>query len=54
MIDQDPNDPTTWIKVGQAWAFYLGRPGSLHRDVIEGKARIAIQMVVVETLAANG
>ena len=35
-------------------AFDLGQLGSLQREVIEGRARIAIQIAVVETLAANG
>ena len=34
-------------------AFNLGQPGSLRSEVIEGRARIAIQIAVVETLAAN-
>jgi hypothetical protein len=35
-------------------AFNLGQLGSLQHEVIEGRARIAIQIAVVETLAANG
>ena len=35
-------------------AFNLGQLGSLQREVIAGRARIAIQIAVVETLAANG
>ena len=35
-------------------AFNLGQLGSLQREVIEGKARIAIQIAFVETLTANG
>ena len=35
-------------------AFNLAQLGSLRREVIEGGARIAIQIAVVETLAANG
>jgi hypothetical protein len=34
-------------------AFNLGQLGSLQREVIAGRARIAIQIAVVETLAAN-
>jgi hypothetical protein len=34
-------------------AFNLGQLSSLQREVIEGRARIAIQIAVVETLAAN-
>jgi hypothetical protein len=35
-------------------AFNLGQLGSLQREVIEGRARIAIQIAFVETLTANG
>jgi len=35
-------------------AFNLGRIGSLRREIIAGRARTAIQIAVVETLAANG
>ena len=35
-------------------AFNLGQLGSLQREVVEGRARIAIQIAVVETLAAHG
>jgi hypothetical protein len=35
-------------------AFNLGQLSSLQREVIAGRARIAIQIAVVETLAANG
>ena len=35
-------------------AFNLGQLGSLQREVIAGRARIAIQIAVAETLAANG
>ena len=35
-------------------AFNLGRLGSWQREGIEGRAPIAIQIGVVETLAANG
>jgi hypothetical protein len=34
--------------------FNLGQLGSLQRIVVEGRARIAIQIAVVETLCANG
>ena len=34
-------------------AFNLGQLGSLQREVIAGKARIAIQIAFVETLTAN-
>ena len=34
-------------------AFNLGRIGSLRREIIAGRARTAIQIAVVETLAAN-
>src|SRR5215831_13975840 len=34
--------------------FNLKQLGSVQRQVIEGKARIAMQMAVVETLSANG
>jgi hypothetical protein len=34
--------------------FNLGQLGSLQRTVIDGRARIAIQIAVVETLYANG
>jgi hypothetical protein len=32
----------------------LGQLGNVQREVIAGRARIAIQIAVVETLAANG
>jgi hypothetical protein len=35
-------------------AFNLGQLGSLQSEVIEGSARIAIQIALIETLAANG
>ena len=35
-------------------AFNLGQLGSLQREVIEGRARIAVQIAVAETMAANG
>ena len=35
-------------------AFNLGQLGNLQHEVIAGRARIAIQIAVVETLAANG
>jgi hypothetical protein len=34
--------------------FNLKQLGSVQRQVIEGKARIGMQMAVVETLTANG
>ena len=53
-------DPTTrsslhrlLIEEASNLAFNLGQLGSLQREVIAGKARIAIQIAVVETLAAN-
>jgi hypothetical protein len=54
-------DPTTrsslhrlLIEEASNLAFNLGQRGSLQREVIAGRARIAIQIAVVETLAANG
>ena len=54
-------DPTTrsslhrlLIEEASNLAFNLGQLGSLQREVIAGRARIAIQIAVVETLAANG
>jgi len=35
-------------------AFNLGQLGSLQSEVIEGRARIAIQIALIKTLAANG
>jgi hypothetical protein len=32
----------------------LGQLGNVQREVIEGRARIAIQIALVETLTANG
>ena len=53
-------DPTTrsslhklLIEEASNLAFNLGQVGSLQREVIAGRARIAIQIAVVETLAAN-
>ena len=54
-------DPTTrsslhrlLIEEASNLAFNLGELGSLQRKVTAGRARIAIQIAVVETLAANG
>ena len=54
-------DPTTrsslhrlLLEEANNLAFNLGQLGSLQREVIGGRARIAIQIAVVETLAANG
>jgi hypothetical protein len=54
-------DPTTrsslhglLIEEASNLAFNLVQLGSLQRKVIAGRARIAIQRAVVETLAANG
>jgi hypothetical protein len=54
-------DPTTrpslhrlLLEEADDLAFNLGQLGSLQGDVIEGKAQIAIQMALIETLAANG
>ena len=54
-------DPTTrsslhrlLIEEASNLAFNLGQLGSLQREVIAGRARIAIQIAVAETLAANG
>jgi hypothetical protein len=35
-------------------AFNVGQLSSLQREVIKGRARIAMQIAVVETLAVNG
>jgi hypothetical protein len=55
------HDPATRVSLQKllleewnALAFNLGQLGNLQREVIEGRARIAIQIAVVETLAANG
>ena len=54
-------DPTTrsslhrlLLEEANNLAFNLGQLGSLQREVIEGRARIAIQIAFVETLTANG
>jgi len=54
-------DPTTrsslhrlLLEEANNLAFNLGQLGSLQREVIEGRARIAIQIALVETLASNG
>jgi hypothetical protein len=54
-------DPTTrsslhrlLIEEASNLAFNLGQLGSLQRELIAGGDRIAIQITVVETLAANG
>jgi hypothetical protein len=54
-------DPTTrsllhrlLIEEASNLAFNLGQLGSLRREVVAAGARIAIQIAVVETLAANG
>ena len=39
-----------WNNLG----FNLGQLGSLQRKVVEGRARIAIQIAVVETLSSSG
>ena len=53
-------DPTTrsslhrlLLEEANNLAFNLGQLDSLQREVIAGRARIAIQIAVVETLAAN-
>jgi hypothetical protein len=43
-----------WIEEASNLAFNLGQLGNLQHEVIAGRARIAIQIAVVETLAANG
>jgi hypothetical protein len=54
-------DPTTrsslhrlLLEEANNLAFNLGQLGSLQGEVIEGRARIAIQIALVETLTANG
>ena len=54
-------DPTTRSSLGRLLleeannlAFNLGQLGSLQREIIEGRARIAIQIAFVEILTANG
>jgi hypothetical protein len=54
-------DPTTrsslhrlLIEEASNLAFNLRQLGSLQREVIAGRARIAIQIAVAQTLAANG
>jgi hypothetical protein len=58
---REERDPTTrsslhrlLLEEANNLAFNLGQLGSLRREVIEGRARIAIQIAVVETLTANG
>jgi hypothetical protein len=54
-------DPTTrssvhrlLIEEASNLVLNLGQLGSLQREVIAGSARIAIQIALIETLAANG
>jgi hypothetical protein len=54
-------DPTTrsslhrlLLEEANNLAFNLGQLGSLQCEVVAGRARIAIQIVFVETLTANG
>jgi hypothetical protein len=49
-------DPTTRSSLEEAnnLAFNLGQLDSLQREVIAGRARIAIQIAVVEILETNG
>jgi hypothetical protein len=54
-------DPTTrsslhrlLLEEANNLAFNLGQLDSLQREVIEGRARIAIQIAFVETLTTNG
>jgi hypothetical protein len=45
-----------WLMV-EEWnslGFNLGKLGDIQREVIEGRARVAIQIALVETLTANG
>ena len=45
--------PTSWPRCPQCGAYVCSK-GCVQRQVIEGSARIAIQMAVVETLTADG
>ena len=54
-------DPTTrsslhrmLLEEANNLAFNLGQLGGLQGEVIEGRAQIAVQIALVETLAANG
>jgi hypothetical protein len=57
-VERDPTTRSTLhgLLLGEAnnLAFNLGQLGSLQQEVIEGRARIAVQMAVAETMVANG
>jgi hypothetical protein len=57
-IERDPTTRSSLhrllIEEASNLAFNLGQLGSLQREIIAGRARIAIQIALVETLAANG
>src|ERR1700752_2643357 len=57
-VERDPTTRSTLhgLLLGEAnnLAFNLGQLGSLQQEVIEGRARIAVQMAVAETMGANG
>jgi hypothetical protein len=57
-VEDDPTTRSTLhgLLLGEAnnLAFNLGQLGSLQQEVIEGRARIAVQIAVAETMVANG
>jgi hypothetical protein len=57
-VERDPTARSSLhrllIEEASNLAFNLGQLGSLRREVIAGRARIAVQIAVIETLAANG
>jgi hypothetical protein len=57
-VERDPTKRSSihrlLIEEASNLALNLGQLGSLQREVIAGRARVAIQIALVETLAANG
>jgi hypothetical protein len=57
-IERDPTTRSSLhrllIEEASNLAFNFGQLGSLQSEIIAGRARIAIQIALVETLAANG
>ena len=57
-VERDPITRSSLLRLlieeANNLAFNLGQLGSLQSEVIEGRARIAIQIALIKTLAANG
>jgi hypothetical protein len=57
-VERDPTTRSTLhgllLAEANNLAFNLAQLGSLQQEVIEGRARIAVQIAVAETMVANG